>query len=217
MYTEEQIKEYVDNKGYYCPNCKADNIEEKEVTQDYPITYMDVECKNCGAKWTAEYSIDSVRIPGVENAEDVLSKERIAEHVDDMKHLDKYGVEYTCIYCRSKNTYSGSDCDAFDSIEIVSGCYDCNKEWYDVFVLTGIYQTRFYFWVAETEEHDVELETIDAGSLEDAYKEFAEMHPEDIDNITSITSDATGVWELIGDLESQKDLKSKDKQKIVDS
>jgi hypothetical protein len=51
--------------------------------------------------------------------------------------------------------------------------------------------TRFYYFnVKATESHDEELAIIEAKSLVEAIKEFGALHPEDIENIESITSDA---------------------------
>lgn len=45
----------------------------------------------------------------------------------------------------------------------------------------------FYFWVKETDQHDRELDVIEAKNLEQAKKEFNQRHPEDIKNIEGIT------------------------------
>jgi hypothetical protein len=46
---------------------------------------------------------------------------------------------------------------------------------------------KFYFWVKETDKHDEELEIIIARNLTQAKKEFAGMHPDDVNNIDSIS------------------------------
>lgn len=48
---------------------------------------------------------------------------------------------------------------------------------------------NYYFWVKETDEHDKELEIIKARSLKQARKEFNELHPDDVDNIESISKE----------------------------
>lgn len=46
---------------------------------------------------------------------------------------------------------------------------------------------QYFFWVAATDSHDAELEIIESSGLEAAKAEFAGLHPEDIDNIESIS------------------------------
>ena len=48
---------------------------------------------------------------------------------------------------------------------------------------------NYQFGVRETAKHDAEVAEIEANSLEEAKKKFAEMFPEDVDNIDCITSD----------------------------
>lgn len=47
----------------------------------------------------------------------------------------------------------------------------------------------FYFNVRETEAHDEELDIIEAKTLEEAKKEFADRHPEDVKNLYAITEE----------------------------
>lgn len=55
---------------------------------------------------------------------------------------------------------------------------------------------NYQFGVNETDKHDGEVATIEAESLDEAKKKFAESFPEDVDNVTLITSDE-GIEEII--------------------
>ena len=46
---------------------------------------------------------------------------------------------------------------------------------------------KYYFWVSETELHDRELAIIEASQLDRAREIFTQDHPEDVDNIESIS------------------------------
>ena len=48
---------------------------------------------------------------------------------------------------------------------------------------------QYYFWVKPTDKHDRELEIIEAQNYQEAVPKFIEMHPEDADNIESITEE----------------------------
>lgn len=49
----------------------------------------------------------------------------------------------------------------------------------------------YYFGVKETEAHDQELDIIEADSVEQAKKIFAENHPEDVKNLDYINEDGS--------------------------
>ena len=44
----------------------------------------------------------------------------------------------------------------------------------------------YYFGIKETSKHDFELAVIEADTLEQAKKEFADIHPDDVNNIEYI-------------------------------
>ena len=51
---------------------------------------------------------------------------------------------------------------------------------------------NYYFNVKETEAHDEEMAIYDAKNLIEAKEMFAGDHPEDVENITFISSDEEG-------------------------
>lgn len=55
---------------------------------------------------------------------------------------------------------------------------------------------NYYFYVKETEKHDQEMAIYEADDLAEAKKMFAEDHPEDIENITGISSDLNMVEDI---------------------
>jgi hypothetical protein len=56
---------------------------------------------------------------------------------------------------------------------------------------------KYYFYVKETDDHDQELDVIEAESLEKAQIEFELRHPEDKGNIDCIIeeNEFTPVWQ----------------------
>ena len=48
---------------------------------------------------------------------------------------------------------------------------------------------NYQFVVKKKKAHDYEIDTIEAGSLKEAKRLFAERHPEDVKNITIISSE----------------------------
>jgi len=55
--TPDQEKKYVEQKGLYCPFCESMDIESDHAFMDETGAYMEIECKNCGEKWTEVYEL----------------------------------------------------------------------------------------------------------------------------------------------------------------
>jgi hypothetical protein len=56
---------------------------------------------------------------------------------------------------------------------------------------------KYQFGVKATDKHDAEVGEVEADSLEEAKKKFAEMYPEDKNNVEVITSEKNGYEEIL--------------------
>jgi hypothetical protein len=59
MFTNEQIKEYLDNCGSACPYCGSDNISADYMECEGMSAWRRVDCLNpkCLRKWTEGYKM----------------------------------------------------------------------------------------------------------------------------------------------------------------
>jgi len=56
MFTEEQIKEYLDKDASVCPYCGSNNIENGVTKYEYMI-YQEIWCRNCDMCWWETYQL----------------------------------------------------------------------------------------------------------------------------------------------------------------
>jgi len=58
--TQEQVKDYIEDGGYYCPQCKSENLDNGLMNIYVGISRISVSCKECGEEWTNEYTLTGI-------------------------------------------------------------------------------------------------------------------------------------------------------------
>jgi C4-type Zn-finger protein len=59
MLTEQQKTDYL-NSSSLCPYCKSSNINAERIEADGESAWGEVECEDCGERWTDVYTLTDV-------------------------------------------------------------------------------------------------------------------------------------------------------------